>query len=109
MSAVTTESFGRVDARVSLKTPIVMVAFAALVGLAFGVFGKTESVAFQWSNPEDFIHIPDFVVPSNAVGMASGVILLAIAAASFLLARAARTTPMWLTLAFGLEIGRAHV
>ena len=90
MTATTTDSFARVDATVSLKTPLVMAAFAVLVGVAFGLFGKTESVAFQWSNPDDFIHIPDFVVPSNVVGLVAGVVLIAIAAVSFIRARAAR-------------------
>lgn len=58
MTAATPDSFARVDATVSLKTPLVMAAFAALVGIAFGIFGKSEVVAFQWSNPEDAIHIP---------------------------------------------------
>ncbi|MEY4477110.1 MAG: hypothetical protein RJA31_614 [Actinomycetota bacterium] len=102
MSAVSADSFARVDARVSLKTPIVMTVFAVLVGVVFGAFGKSENVAFQWSNPEDVIHIPDFVIGSNTVGMVSGAILLVIAVVSFLRARARRTTPMWLTLTFGL-------
>ena len=42
MTATTTDSFSRVDATVSLKTPLVMAAFAVLVGVAFGLFGKTE-------------------------------------------------------------------
>lgn len=102
MSTAASDSFARVDAKASYKNPIVMVAFAALVTLAFGVFGKTDVVAFQWSNPEDFIHIPDFVVASNLVGIVSGVMLLAISAVAFIRARAARKVPMWLTLIFGL-------
>ncbi len=102
MSATTTDSFARVDATVSLKTPLVMAAFAVLVGVAFGLFGKTESVTFQWSNPDDFIHIPDVVVPSNVVGLVAGVVLVAIAAVSFVRARAAKRTPLWLVLIFGL-------
>ncbi|MFM2411816.1 MAG: hypothetical protein RLZZ587_149 [Actinomycetota bacterium] len=102
MSTATTDTFARVDASVSLKTPIVMAAFAALVGLAFGVWGKTETVAFQWSNPDDPIHIPDFLVGSNIVGIGAGIALLGIAVVSFLRARASRTTPLWLTLIYGL-------
>ena len=102
MSASTTDSFARVDATVSLKTPIVMGVFALLVGLAFGVFGKSDTVAFQWSNPEDFIHIPDFIVGSNTVGLVAGVVLLAIAVVAFVRARGAHKTPLWLTLIFGI-------
>ena len=93
MSTTTNDSFARVEASVSYKTPIVMAAFALLVEFAFGVFGKSDVVAFQWSNPEDFIHIPDFVVGSNTVGIVLGIVLIAIAAASFLMARSARSTP----------------
>lgn len=102
MSTTASDSFARVDAKVSFKTPIVMAVFAAVVFVGFGLLGKSESVAFEWSNPEDFIHIPDFVVASNLVGYIVGAILAAIAGLAFVRARSARTMPMWVTLVFGL-------
>lgn len=103
MSAVVTPGlFSQVDATVSKKTPYLMGAFAAFVLVAFGVFGKTDAVSFQWSQKDDLFQLPDFVVGSNVVGIVLGVVLIAIAGVSFVLARRTRVTPLWLTLVFGL-------
>lgn len=103
MSTVVTPGlFSQVDATVSKKTPILMAVFAAFVFIAFGIAGKTETVAFQWSKKDDLIHFPDFVVASNLVGIVIGVALIAISVVSFLRARRTQTTPLWLTLVFGL-------
>ena len=102
MSTAAPDTFAHVEAKVSYKTTIVMALFSAIVLVGFGLLGKTDAVAFQWSNPEDFIHIPDFVVASNLVGIVAGVILLAISAWVFVRARGAHKSPLWLTLVFGL-------
>ena len=54
--------FQAADQPRSFKTAVVMGVFALVVFLAFGVFGKPEDVTFQWSKPDDVIHIPDVVV-----------------------------------------------
>jgi len=103
MSTVVTPGlFSQVDALVSKKTPYLMAAFALFVLVAFGFVGKTDIVAFQWSKEEDLIHLADFLVASNVVGLVLGTILVAIAAVSFVLAQRKRVTPLWLTLVFGL-------
>lgn len=103
MSTVVTPGlFSQVDATVSKKTPILMAVFAAFVLIAFGILGKTETVAFQWSKKDDLIHLPDFLVASNLVGIVIGVALVVISVVSFLRARRTQTTPLWLTLVFGL-------
>jgi len=103
MSTVVTPGlFSQVDVSVSKKTPYLMAAFAVFVLVAFGFAGKTEIVAFQWSKEDDLIHLPDFLVASNIVGLVLGITLVAIAVVSFVLAQRKRVTPMWLTLSFGL-------
>jgi simple sugar transport system permease protein len=101
-TVVTPGLFSQVDASVSKKTPYLMAAFAVFVLVAFGVAGKTEAVAFQWSKNDDLFRLPDFVVASNVVGLVLGTILVAVAIVSFMLAQRKRVTPLWLTLTFGL-------
>ncbi|MTA05978.1 MAG: hypothetical protein F2525_03950, partial [Actinobacteria bacterium] len=103
MSTVVTPGlFSQVDVSVSKKTPYLMAAFAVFVLVAFGVVGKTDIVAFQWSKQDDLIHLPDFLVASNIVGLFLGATLVAIAVVSFVFAQRKRVTPLWLTLIFGL-------
>jgi simple sugar transport system permease protein len=104
MSTVVTPGlFSQVEVKVSKKTPYLMGVFALVVLGAFGIFGKTETVAFQWSKEDDVIKLPDFLVASNLVGIVLGVALVAIAAVSFVLALRGTKTPLWLTLVFGLS------
>jgi hypothetical protein len=77
-TVVTPGLFSQVDASVSKKTPYLMAAFAVFVLVAFGVAGKTEAVAFQWSKKDDLFRLPDFVVASNLVGLFLGTLLVAI-------------------------------
>ena len=103
MSTVVTPGlFSQVEVSVSKKTPYLMGVFALVVLGAFGIFGKTETVAFQWSKEDDVIKLPDFLVASNLVGIVLGVVLVAVAGISFALALRRTKTPMWLTLIFGL-------
>jgi len=103
MSTVVTPGlFSQVEVSVSKKTPYLMGVFALVVLGAFGIFGKTETVAFQWSKEDDVIKLPDFLIASNLVGIVLGVALVAIAAISFVLALRGTKTPLWLTLVFGL-------
>lgn len=101
-TVVTPGLFSQAEVSVSKRTPYLLGFFSLLVLFAFGVFGKTEPVAFQWSKPEDPIHIPNFVVGSNLVGITVGVLLGLAAVWSFLLARRARTTPSWIPITTGL-------
>ena len=78
MSTVVTPGlFSQADVTVSKRTSYLLAFFALLVFFAFGIFGKSESVAFQWSKEGDAIHIPDFVVGSNVVGIVVGALLAA--------------------------------
>jgi simple sugar transport system permease protein len=94
--------FSKAEVKLSLKTPIVMAVFTVVVGLFFGLLGKPENVAFQWSKEGDAIHIPDFVVPSNLVGIVAAVLLAIITGVSYWMNRHSAKTPLWLTLVFGL-------
>ncbi len=103
MSTVVTPGlFSQADVTVSKRTSYLLGFFALLVFFAFGIFGKAEPVAFQWSKEGDAIHLPDFIVGSNVVGIVVGSLLAAASVVSFLLARRRRATPMWITVGTGL-------
>ncbi|MCX6478161.1 MAG: ABC transporter permease, partial [Micrococcales bacterium] len=67
------------ETRESWKTPIVMGSLAAVVLVFFGILGKPESVAFELTGVREAVQLPNIDVASNILGIASGILLLAIA------------------------------
>jgi len=103
MSTVVTPGlFSQVDVSVSKKTPYLMAAFAVFVLAWRSVLLGKPRLSRSSGLKDDLIHLPDFLVASNIVGLVLGVTLVAIAVVSFVLAQRKRVTPMWLTLTFGL-------
>ncbi len=89
------------ETRESWKTPIVMGSLAAVVLVFFGILGKPESVAFELTGVREAVQLPNIDVPSNVLGIASGILLLAIAGfVAWQVAKNIRSS-IWLSIIFG--------
>jgi len=89
------------ETRESWKTPIVMGSLAAVVLVFFGILGKPESVAFELTGVREAVQLPNIDVPSNVLGIASGILLLAIAGfTAWQVAKNVRSS-IWLSIVFG--------
>ncbi len=99
---VTPGMFSQIEAKASLKAPIVMTLSAFLVLAVFGVFGKAGEIAFFWNKKESLSTPPDFLVHSMTFNTITGVIMVLLAAVSFFFYFRNKKTPIWLVLIFGL-------
>ena len=89
------------ETRESWKTPIVMGSLAAVVLVFFGILGKPESVAFELTGVREAVQLPNIDVDSNILGIASGVLMLAIAGfTAWQVAKNVRSS-IWLSIVFG--------
>jgi simple sugar transport system permease protein len=85
-----------------LKAPIVMTVFGLIALVFFGILGKSELATFAWSDSDDTIVLPNFVVDSQFFGIVLGVLMLAIAAAAWVIGLSRRPIPTWLIIPFGV-------
>lgn len=99
---VTPGMFSQVERKTSLKATIVMAVSALVVIVFFGLIGKPGDVSFVWSDKREAIQLPPFVVNSMLFCTIVGVVLLLLAAVSFIYNRRNKLTPMWLIILFGL-------
>ena len=89
------------ETRESWKTPTVMGSLAVVILVFFGILGKPESVAFELTGVREAIQLPNIDVPSNVLGIASGVLLLAIAGfVAWQVSKNIRSS-IWLSILFG--------
>ena len=89
------------ETRESWKTPVVMGTLAVVILVFFGILGKSESVAFELTGVREAIQLPNIDVPSNVLGIASGILLLAIAGfVAWQVAKNVRSS-IWLSILFG--------
>ena len=89
------------ETRESWKTPTVMGSLAAVVLVFFGILGKPETVSFELTGVRETVQLPNIDVASNILGIASGILLLAIAGfAALQVARNVRSS-IWLSIVFG--------
>jgi general nucleoside transport system permease protein len=89
------------EVRESWKTPVVMGSLATVVLVFFGILGKPATVSFELTGVREVVQLPNIDVPSNLLGTASGILLLAIAAfVAWQVVRNVRSS-IWVSIAFG--------
>ncbi|BDZ40914.1 ABC transporter permease [Paraoerskovia sediminicola] len=89
--------------RASLRTPIVLAVLGVVALVFFGLLGSAGSTTtFGVSAGTDFVTIDPVEIPSKAGAIVLAVLALALAAWSFVMARAGRTVPVWLVAVFGV-------
>lgn len=89
------------ETRESWKTPTVMGSLALVILVFFGILGKPESVAFELTGVREAVQLPNIDVPSNVLGIASGILLLAIAGfVAWQVSKNIRSS-IWLSILFG--------
>ena len=89
------------EVRESWKTPVVMGSLATVVLVFFGILGKPAKVSFELTGVREVVQLPNIDVPSNLLGTASGVLLLAIAAfVAWQVVRNVRSS-IWVSILFG--------
>jgi simple sugar transport system permease protein len=89
------------ETRESWKTPTVMGSLALVILVFFGILGKPQSVAFELTGAREAIQLPNIDVPSNVLGIASGILLLVIAGfVAWQVAKNVRSS-IWLSILFG--------
>lgn len=99
---VTPGMFSLAEVRPSWKSPIVLTLFAAIVTVAFGLYGSSETVSYKLSNKGDIFAVPNFAISSSLINLILGALMFGIAAASAGLTFSGKRTPMWLNLVAGL-------
>lgn len=90
------------EERIGFKSPIVMGVVGAIVLLFFGLLGREGDVAFEISRRTDAIQLPAIPVDSSLLGIASGVLMLAIAGLSLSRSLKNKKTPIWIAGVYGL-------
>lgn len=89
------------EVRESWKTPVVMGSLATVVLVFFGILGKPATVSFELTGVREVVQLPNIDVPSNLLGTASGILLLAIAAfVAWQVVRNVRSS-IWVSIVFG--------
>jgi general nucleoside transport system permease protein len=89
------------EIRESWKTPAVMGSHAAVVLVFFGILGKPQTVSFELTGVREAVQLPNIDVPSNMLGIVSGVLLLGLAAFVALQVFRNVRPSIWYSIAFG--------
>ena len=89
------------EIRESWKTPIVMGSIASVILVFFGILGKQQQVSFELTGPREPIQLPSIDVPSNLLGITSGVLLLVIAGYVAWLVSKNIKASIWFSMLFG--------
>ncbi len=84
----------------SWKTPIALSAFAVISLVVFGVFGRAGVSRFKLSQDEDFIQLPDVMLPTTATGWVLSAVLIVLAAYSLWRVYQAKKVQLWLVIVF---------
>lgn len=84
-----------------IKSSVITLATALLLGVLFGLFGPRKDVRFIFGAPDDPLLIPDLVVRADQLNIALGTLTLLLAAGVFALRQQGKKTPLGLIFAVG--------
>ncbi|MFN4000568.1 ABC transporter permease [Microcella sp.] len=108
MSAVTTTrdaGSGLVPTQLivrSWKAPIAFAIFTVLGAVLFIALARGGDTTYRLSNDTDAIVLPSIVLPADATGLVTVVLMAAVAVYGFLTVRGGRRIPLWLTSLFAV-------
>lgn len=86
----------------SWKAPIAFAVFSVLGAVLFVALARGGDTTYRLSNDTDALVLPSIVLPADATGIATVILMAAIAIYAFLLVRGARKVPLWLTTIFAI-------
>lgn len=86
----------------SWKAPIAFAIFTVLGAVLFIALARGGDTTYRLSNDSDAIVLPSIVLPADATGIVSVVLLAAIAVYGYLIVRGGRRIPLWLTTVFAV-------
>lgn len=84
------------------KAPIAFAIFTVLGAVLFLALARGGETSYRLSDDTDAIVLPSIVLPADATGIATVVLMAVIAVYAFLLVRSARKVPLWLTTIFAI-------
>lgn len=80
----------------SKKTSIILSVIAVIVFLCFGLMGNSDSAHFQLNSAGDAFKLPELVFPGKASNIVIGLLLLGIAAYSWIQRKKGQTLATWM-------------
>ncbi|UYQ78254.1 ABC transporter permease [Glutamicibacter sp. JL.03c] len=80
----------------SKKTSIILSVIAVIVFLCFGLMGNSDSAHFQLNSAGDAFELPELVFPGKASNIVIGLLLLGIAAYSWIQRKKGQTLATWM-------------
>ncbi|NHN44622.1 ABC transporter permease [Chryseoglobus frigidaquae] len=86
----------------SWKAPIAFAIFSVLGAVLFIALARGGDTTYRLSNDGDAIVLPAIVLPADATGIVTVLLMAAIAVYGFLIVRAGRRIPLWLTTIFAI-------
>ncbi len=86
----------------SWKAPIAFAIFTILGAVLFIALARGGDTTYRLSNDTDAIVLPSIVLPADATGIVTVVLMAIIAVYAFLLVRGGNKIPLWLTTIFAL-------
>jgi simple sugar transport system permease protein len=86
----------------SWKAPIAFAIFTVLGAVLFIALARGGDTTYRLSNDDDAIVLPSIVLPADATGLVTVVLMAVIAVYAFLRVRNAQKVPLWLTTIFAI-------
>lgn len=86
----------------SWKAPIAFAVFTVLGAVLFIALARGGDTTYRLSNDTDAIVLPAIVLPADATGIVTVLLMAIIAVYGFLVVRGGRRIPLWLTTIFAI-------